>query len=203
MENDTSQFGEGQWLLDLLKFRESGLFVDIGGLDGLSGSNTRMFANKGWPGLIIEPNPVSFQMLAKEYAGLPHVALLRAAVGNKQQLVSFYAFEDMGLCTTLEEQKDAFVAVGKPQPNVFFVPQYSIEQIVLMCGEQIALLSVDTEGKDAEIMLSFPFHLQRPEVIVCEIDKSTWTAKASDHIVEQGYVKVFSNSCNSIWKRQD
>jgi len=52
-----SQSGQ-DWFIDqmLLKGRRDGVFVDIGGYDGVSGSNTLFFEIfRGWTGVLIEP----------------------------------------------------------------------------------------------------------------------------------------------------
>ncbi len=54
-----SQSGQ-DWYLDQLLFKErrGGVFVDVGGYDGVTGSNTLFFeVFRGWTGLLIEPVP--------------------------------------------------------------------------------------------------------------------------------------------------
>ena len=46
------------------KGKTNGVFVEVGALDGVSGSNTYFFEKeRNWRGILIEPNPIEFEKL--------------------------------------------------------------------------------------------------------------------------------------------
>jgi FkbM family methyltransferase len=54
------QFGEDQYLSKFFDDKYIGVCVDVGADDGISGSNTYYFEQKGWYSLCVEPIPESF-----------------------------------------------------------------------------------------------------------------------------------------------
>eukprot|EP00211_Chloroparvula_japonica_P001976 CAMPEP_0119142818 /NCGR_PEP_ID=MMETSP1310-20130426/33338_1 /TAXON_ID=464262 /ORGANISM="Genus nov. species nov., Strain RCC2339" /LENGTH=498 /DNA_ID=CAMNT_0007134391 /DNA_START=55 /DNA_END=1548 /DNA_ORIENTATION=- len=59
-----SQSQEDTFLLTVFDFPENGTYIEAGALDGVKFSNTYAFWKAfGWSGLLVEPNPISFQRL--------------------------------------------------------------------------------------------------------------------------------------------
>ena len=46
-----------------------GVFIDIGANDGITFSNTRALAERGWKGVFVEPSPKAFEKLTELYKG--------------------------------------------------------------------------------------------------------------------------------------
>jgi hypothetical protein len=69
-------------------------FVDIGAGNGVTDSNTCLLAIKGWQGLSIEPDPLQFSELAKEYECFPGVRLSRGVV-TPNNIVSLLRANDV------------------------------------------------------------------------------------------------------------
>ena len=46
-----------------------GTFLDVGANDGVTLSNTRALAERGWRGVLIEPSPKAFALLKENYKG--------------------------------------------------------------------------------------------------------------------------------------
>ena len=59
-----SQFGEDKILSTYFNNDYIGVCVEVGAYDGISGSNTYHFENRGWETLCIEPTPESFNKCA-------------------------------------------------------------------------------------------------------------------------------------------
>ena len=61
-----SQKGQDRWVLETLRGKQGGYFVDLAASDGLTFSNTWIMEKKfGWTGIAIEPNPMLYALLAK------------------------------------------------------------------------------------------------------------------------------------------
>lgn len=59
-----SQHGQDKWLWNnFFSNKDTGVFLEVGALDGLHCSNTLFFEEKGWTGLCIEPSPITFKRL--------------------------------------------------------------------------------------------------------------------------------------------
>ncbi|MBT5432635.1 MAG: hypothetical protein P8Q36_15935 [Alphaproteobacteria bacterium] len=63
-----SQAGQDKYLDEhVFAGRRNGFFVDVGGYDGITGSNTASFELfRGWDGILVEPVPNFFE-LARQY----------------------------------------------------------------------------------------------------------------------------------------
>jgi FkbM family methyltransferase len=59
-----SQSNQDKWVVEFLKFKKNGYFVDLGAYDGIQTSNTYYMENNlGWEGICIEANPSVYQSL--------------------------------------------------------------------------------------------------------------------------------------------
>jgi hypothetical protein len=66
-------------------------FVQIGAHDGKTGDHLRPFVlERGWKGVMVEPVMASFQKLVDNYAGLPGLSFVRAAVADRDGEIEFW-----------------------------------------------------------------------------------------------------------------
>ena len=61
-----SQSNQDKWVVEFLKFKKNGYFIELGAYDGIQTSNTYyMEKNLGWEGLCVEANPRVYESLIK------------------------------------------------------------------------------------------------------------------------------------------
>ncbi len=64
-----SDRGQDKWIIDIFELKKrnhKGFFLEIGGGDGFSNSNTFILENYfNWSGLLVEPDPIQFEKLKK------------------------------------------------------------------------------------------------------------------------------------------
>ena len=66
--DDRSQFGQDEAVLKILNYKKNGIFIEAGAYDGEVHSNTlQLELNYNWTGILIEPNPDSFQTLLTKH----------------------------------------------------------------------------------------------------------------------------------------
>ena len=59
-----SQAGQDLWVLETLKNKKNGFFLDIGAYDGLKYSNSYLLEkNFNWNGLMVEAHPCNYNSL--------------------------------------------------------------------------------------------------------------------------------------------
>jgi len=85
-----SQYGEEIFLEQFFDINKNGLVVDIGAADGIRYSNSRFLIEKGWNGLLIEPNPRNFEKLKKLYDN--NISVLIENVGCGKETLSNVEF---------------------------------------------------------------------------------------------------------------
>ena len=61
-----SQYGEDRLILDFFNGKKGNL-LDIGANDGRTISNSLLFIEHGWAGVLVEASPIAFEKLKKEH----------------------------------------------------------------------------------------------------------------------------------------
>ncbi len=192
---DTSQFGEGQRIVDHFAGRV-GRFLDVGAFDGVTFSNTKMLADMGWSGVCVEPSPPAFCHLMKTYRDNPRVQLVNAAVvPNSQARAGVRRF----LCntpdgnaadalSTFEQRHADKFAVGNPFREIFipFIAWIDIKYHVRQVAEwtDFDFVNLDVEGLNAAVLRDMPF---RPELICVEYDPDADGEAAKEILTGWGY----------------
>jgi Methyltransferase FkbM domain len=144
-----SQIGQDDWVL---KFAVHKYFVDVGGCDGVTGSNTKLLEEQGWHGGCVEPGPVFSQMRKARQCECVQACVWRTSA----ETLEFQACDDpqlSGILSTLQ--------YVHPR-HLILVRAISLMDLLVVCGapSQIGYLSVDTEGSELEILNAFDWSFQ-------------------------------------------
>lgn len=143
-----AQFSQDLWVLSHFK---TGMFVDVGCNDGIALSNTCVLDVLGWKGLGIDPFP-------KNYSSRINTILETSCVYGQQKEVEFICAGDWGgVSSHINSGKDNPTVVTAKHINIM---AYTLEHFLIKHNfpSKIQYLSLDTEGSEYEILLTFPFH---------------------------------------------
>jgi FkbM family methyltransferase len=197
-----SQEGQDKFLdTYIFKGFRDGVFVDVGAHDGKSFSNTMFFeSERGWSGLLIEPNPTVFERLKQNR---PHARAEQCAISESEGLVDFLqitgysemlsgipsAYDprhkerveselegDGGSATTIQVQSKRFSTVARAH-NL----------------SRIHYLSIDVEGAEASVLRSIDFTQVFIDVIGFESNYEENTVEIVDWLKSRGYQVIPSN----------
>ena len=202
--NSTSQFGEDLALDSILgKGKKIGFYVDVGACDPEFLSNTKYFNRRGWRGINIEPNYTNF----KKFTELrPRDINLNVGISKERGSLKFYAFDASTLCTFSKEEADKYVASGFKLVEVREVDVVPLRDLFLehAKGSVIDFLSVDTEGRDLDVLQSNDWDAFRPKAVCVEAvgyegDSSTPSKPIVSFMQEKGYKLVYFNGLNAIF----
>ena len=80
MTQSYSQYGEDRIIAAQFPEGFVGRMMEIGSWDPIDKSNSRLFIERGWSALLIEPTPIALEKLCREYGSNPNVHVLGAAV---------------------------------------------------------------------------------------------------------------------------
>lgn len=175
---------------------DSGFFLDIGAFDGLCYSNTRALWERGWSGVLVEPDPVSFSKLKSNYANAPRVTLINSAVVPTRGPTAFYRHKDpqrIGWHSTNLDWVDTW-----PAGTTVFTTVNGITFSDLPLPPKIDLLSIDAEGSDYDILWSIPDGV-RPRLIILEVDKAGIREKVEPEMERRGYSFIWGTYLNSLY----
>lgn len=141
-----SQCQEDLWILENLVPKMPAAwprtFCEVGAYDGILSSNTKLFEDLGWTGILIEADPV---LLAKARENRPKAKTLCCAVANvKWQVGDFYLYdEDRGLSGLEAPGHDVLTVLG-PLADILRKTKLT----------DVSLVSIDTEGTELDVWQS-------------------------------------------------
>lgn len=140
----------------ILKFFDgfTGNLLEIGAFDGITFSNTRALLERGWRGLLVEPDPRNVVKLIENCASFD-VKIMPVAVGDRQTwaFLSMDATPNRGWSSTVTER--CLPGVLKPLPRKLLVPVMDVADILQT--SEFEFISIDAEGRDFDILKALPY----------------------------------------------
>ena len=151
-----AQNGEDRWLSDnwsTLGLPDKGIFVDVGAGDGVRISNTLWLEERGWTGLLIEPDARHFaSILENRRANFAPIA-----VGSHNR--PFCRF-------TEDAEYSGFL---RTDGDMVIVPISGLNSVLDFYDiPRIDVLSIDTEGTELEVWGTLDLLRWRPKVVFIE-----------------------------------
>jgi len=165
-----SQQGEDTYVFKnfINKFNSSGIFVELGGMNGLTYSNTKFFEdNLGFSGTLIEPTE-QYKQLVKNRPLCNNYNLAVNYTTGPVKIIGNYA--TAGIIDTMSEE---FKNHWHKNSNEYFVEGQPFKDILQKSDiKYIDLLSIDVEGAELIVLKTFDFNIP-VYVIVIELDNHT------------------------------
>lgn len=159
-----SQFGEDAYLDHVFLGQSSGFYVDIGAFHPFNMSNTCVFYNKGWRGINIEPNPISFRAFPVHR---PRDINLNVAVSSEDSEVRFNCSE--ALSGIVDDTYRHHQARGsRTECRVRTMTLGAILREWLPKRVAIDFMSIDCEGHEAEALRGNDWKAFRPRIVIVE-----------------------------------
>lgn len=205
-----SQNGEDRMLetilLHLFKKTHPIHYIDIGGNDPISRSNTYLFYLNGGNGVVIEPNRKFYNSYVRYR---PADRFLNAAISiNDEKSTMYYDFgSSHGLNTIVSKKADD---IGKTYSGVRLEQKYEVPVLKInhifekyFNDTLVDLLDVDAEGVDEEIIRSLDLSRYRPSLICAEISRAKLRSNRVDNInsylASHHYALVASSLVNNVY----
>jgi FkbM family methyltransferase len=165
--------------LDAILDRDGGFFVEAGGNDGYTQSNTYWLERfRGWRGLMVEPMQELYELCRAER---PASTVVRAALvpSDHEGDTVHMRFADL-MSTVVGEHEDPWRtdlgnALGWRDPYEAAVPARPLSSILDEIGApEIDLLSLDVEGFEPGVLAGIDFARHAPRWILVEVhDEAT------------------------------
>lgn len=158
--------------------KPNGYYIEAGAFNGLAQSNTKLYADRGWTGILIEPVPHLHQQLV---ANRPKDDCLHCAlVGNPDtKEILLYCCEFMSVVqgargSEAEDRgwvREGCVAQGIPHVEVM-VPARTLASILEERGSpHVDFLSLDIEGGEWEALRGLNLDVHRPDFMLVELSR--------------------------------
>lgn len=198
-----SQNNEEQIILDYFK-DFTGKFIDIGANDGVTFSNTRALAERGWKGVLVEPSPKAFEKLKTLYDGHKGFYLYPFAISNHngkkmlQESGALCSAVDVGLVSTFHDHEKARFSKSvsyTPVEVKTFRWKTFLNRLRI---KSFDMVSMDCEGDELNILPEMD--LTKTELIVIEWNGHQSLKEAYDKYLE-GFKLIYTSGENLIYAR--
>lgn len=152
-------------------------FVQIGANDGVFSDPIRDFIlNRGWHGVLVEPQPDVFERLMNAYPGAAgKLAFEQVAIGPEGTLTLYRPprgmANDWGLSVVSADPRVAArsLKIGQDKLERIEVPSIPLAALLERHGiDRLDVLQIDVEGLDWQILKTLDFERLRPTLIQFE-----------------------------------
>lgn len=152
-----SQNNEQQIILDYFK-DHVGTFIDIGSNDGITLSNTRALAERGWKGVLVEPSPKAYARLVENYKTFTGIYTYPYCISHSNKDFTLHESstllgkDDVGLVSTFHDhEKERFKSVVSYTPVTCkcFRWKTFLNRLTI---KKFDFISLDAEGQDITIL---------------------------------------------------
>lgn len=202
-----SQCGEDFIIESMMPTKKNGVYIDVGANHPFKYNNTLLFYRKGWAGINIEPNH-SRMWLFKLWRRRD--INLNVGIGRTKSEIDFYVFNESTLSTFDKDSSVEYQKMGHSLKKVVRIPVVSLMDIYHenLKGQEVDILSVDTEGFDMQVLESNDWNVFRPRFVILETmeykqdGSGKKTNSTFDPYMNQiGYTKVADTYINTIYEK--
>ena len=200
-----SQAGQDLVVDRLFRGKREGTFVDIGGYDGVTGSNTfflELF--RGWSGILIEPVAIQFDAACK----IRRCECRQLAIANGDGEAEFIEISEgytqmSGLASTYDPALLETVRADPRHKEVAVkVPTRTLSGVLAEAGlPNPDFISLDIEGAEVAVLSEFPFN--RHKVGIWSIENNTGSPEIGRIMRDAGYELVEFCGPDEIWRARD
>jgi FkbM family methyltransferase len=182
---------------------ENGTYVDIGANDPEDDSVTKIFYDKGWTGVNIEPSPGLYKKLKKERIRDTNVNL---GASDKKATLRFREYKNHGLSTfssDVRKEHEKEESEKTKNYNDYDVQVLSTSDILKgnLKATHIHFMKIDVEGYEYSVIKGNDWKTYRPELVCIEANHvvKNWR----ELLVKARYSLVFDDGLNEYYLREE
>ena len=182
-----AQFGEDVTLHRLIPDGD-GLYVEIGGNDGVTGSNTLFFEELGRPCVVVEPVPY----LAQQIRARRRCTVIEAAADEREGEAEFLIAAGGDTLSTLNNVNRALSRIDEHTGGIetIRVRTRTLDSILEeVDAKRIELISIDVEGNELSALRGLTLDRWKPRVLILEDNSFGRDRRVREHLRRCDYVR--------------
>lgn len=180
-------------------FGDAGRFLDVGAFDGKTFSNTLRLYERGWGGVLVEPSPLAFAGLQRQYDGKSGVELIQAAIAPSDGTVRFWDSGGDAISSTEDAHKTKWEKGYKCKFREITVSAMSWKTLFDTHGTDFQFVNIDTESTNLQLLSIFPFSRCLPMCLCIEHDSKV--GEMMKILDPYGYRVVYQSGENIVcWR---
>ncbi|MFG5040360.1 FkbM family methyltransferase [Vibrio cholerae] len=181
---------------------DNGYYIDVGAAWESVDSVTKLFYERGWSGINIEPNNSLFEVLSQNRS---RDINLNVAVSDTPGKVDICFLDNAGLSTAVEEIAEKHQLSGE-KGTVKAVEAVTLDNIwdtYVPTNQDVHFLKIDVEGLEYKVIKGFSLNQNRPWVILVESTLPMTQTECHDEwetlLIEHGYHFVYADGLNRFY----
>jgi len=192
----------------------NGIFLETGASNGVSQSNTKMYEDMGWRGLLVEPNKKRCEE-ARRYRpnSIVENYALVSSTHQKETLLGYFEEDTHTLEAYAIEGNDLYdetSGVGWKQHTTspVEVPATTLKKLLekhSLDGSSIDFFSLDVEGYELQVLDGLDLTANRPLYIHIEATSKLLQQKYKDYLEGRNYVFLESieGAHDDVYRRKE
>ncbi len=179
-------------------FGDTGRFLDVGAFDGKTFSNTLKLYERGWSGVLVEPSPLAFAGLQRQYVDSTRVTLVNAAIADSSGKIRFFDSGGDAISSTDVLHKAKWEAGYKCKFDEIEVDCLTWKSLFnIYCKDMtFDFVNIDTESTNLQLLKTFPFDKCLPMCMCIEYD--SYRKEMMDILSGHGYREVYCSGENIV-----
>jgi FkbM family methyltransferase len=143
----------------------NGRFLDIGASNGITLSNTHLFALAGWKGICIDANAQELFNLNTLYWDNPNIEIVEGCISDSHGLKEFWNAKSANISTSSKRMQDR----GRERTGArkCLVAGFTLHDIWERFGDQYDFINIDLEDGSLPIMRGLPDNVLDHSKAIC------------------------------------
>lgn len=200
-----AQFHEDTILDRLVGHVENGFYVDVGAMDPHLESVTKLFYQRGWQGINIEPRPNGFLRFVADRGR--DINLNVAISTDPSDITIFEVAEQPGLSTSDRRLAASYAERGLHSQPIRVPTRRLSDVFEKHAPDEVHFLKIDVEGLESDVLQSMDFKRYRPWILAIESTiPCTDTPSYMDweHMLHSaGYKLVIAHNINRFYVAEE
>jgi FkbM family methyltransferase len=197
-----AQFGEDK-ILNKIFDKKAGTCVEVGGFDGVTGSNTYFFENLGWRCLIVEPMPDFCEKIKR----VRTCEVAELAASTQTGAAEFHVATGVETLSTMEKSKSHFDRIknsSQQDIRTIRVKTARLDDILIERGfTDIDFLTIDVEGHESSVLAGMDFDKITPRILIIEDNSHGLDPHVNKFMQSKSYKRFRKTGCNDWYAKKN